>query len=115
MTTKVTVAEALARIPGPPSAKWPGGERFAVVLRHGSMLVEYYAPRGADPQTPHEQDELYFVERGTGEFVIAGERHAVQAGDCLFAAAGVAHRFENFSADFGAWVVFWGPKGGERG
>jgi hypothetical protein len=32
----------------------------------------------------------------------------------LFVAAGVPHRFEEFSRDFAAWVVFWGPKGGER-
>jgi hypothetical protein len=25
------------------------------------------------------------------------------------------HRFESFSADFGTWVVFDGPKGGEHG
>jgi hypothetical protein len=24
------------------------------------------------------------------------------------------HRFEEFSADFATWVMFWGPKGGER-
>jgi len=29
-------------------------------------------------------------------------------------AAGVTHRFEEFSDDFGAWVMFYGPEGGER-
>jgi hypothetical protein len=28
-------------------------------------------------------------------------------------AAGVPHRFEDFSADFGVWVVFYGRSGGE--
>ena len=36
-----------------------------------------------------------------------------EAGDCLFVAAGVEHRFETFSNDFSTWDVFWGPKGGE--
>jgi len=27
--------------------------------------------------------------------------------------AGQRRRFENFSADFGAWVFFYGPEGGE--
>ena len=28
-------------------------------------------------------------------------------------AAGVEHRFEDFSADFATWVFFYGPEGGE--
>ena len=113
MKAKTTFEEVLSRIPGPVIEEWPMGERFAVALTHGTMSVEYYAPAGHDPQTPHEQDEVYFIHRGTGELVIGGERHSFKAGDCLFVAAGVAHRFENFSSDFGTWVVFWGPKGGE--
>ncbi len=114
MKIKVTVDEVFSRIPGPASAEWPMGERFAVALRHGSMSVEYYTPVGNDPQTPHDQDEVYFIHRGTGELVINAERHAFGAGDCLFVAAGIEHRFENFSTDFGTWVVFWGPTGGEQ-
>ena len=34
-------------------------------------------------------------------------------GDAFFVAAGVEHRFENFSTGFSVWVVFWGPSGGE--
>ena len=30
----------------------------------------------------------------------------------LFVPAGVEHRFTTFSADFKAWVVFFGPQGG---
>ena len=70
MKTKATVEELLSRIPGPVTAEWPMGERFAVALAHGSMSVEYYAPVGHDPQTPHEQDEVYFIHRGTGELVM---------------------------------------------
>jgi hypothetical protein len=28
--------------------------------------------------------------------------------------AGVEHRFEEFSGDFGTWVIFYGPEGGEK-
>jgi hypothetical protein len=34
-------------------------------------------------------------------------------GDALFVAAAVEHRFEDFSDDFGTWVMFYGPAGGE--
>ena len=114
MKVKATVEEVLSHIPGPVTAEWPMGERFAVALVHGTMSVEYYTPVGHDPQTPHEQDEVYFIHRGTGELVINGDRYSFKAGDCLFVAANVVHQFENFTSDFGTWVVFWGPKGGER-
>jgi mannose-6-phosphate isomerase-like protein (cupin superfamily) len=37
-----------------------------------------------------------------------------RAGDLLFVPAGETHRFETFSGDFTAWVIFYGPEGGER-
>jgi mannose-6-phosphate isomerase-like protein (cupin superfamily) len=95
------------------AAPIPAGQRSAPVMAHGSMLVKFYRPRGHDPQTPHDQDELYVVARGTGVFLRAGERHRFQPGDMLFAAAGETHRFEEFTDDFETWVIFYGPKGGE--
>jgi mannose-6-phosphate isomerase-like protein (cupin superfamily) len=112
---KASVSALLRRLPGRASAAWPSGERFVAALAHGSMTVELYAPAGHDPQTPHAQDELYFIHAGTGELVIGGDRHAFAPGDAFFVAAGVSHRFLNFSPDFVTWVVFWGPEGGEGG
>ena len=90
------------------------GERpFTIVHTRGTMVLELYAPRGIDDQQPHLQDELYFVVRGTGTFYCDGERVQFGPGDALFAAAGVEHRFENFTDDFETWVVFYGPEGGE--
>jgi mannose-6-phosphate isomerase-like protein (cupin superfamily) len=102
-----TVADALVRLPG------PGGERFASVFGHGSLLVEIYAPRGVDPQKPHTRDEIYFVIAGSGEYVCGDSRQRFTLTDILFAAAGVEHRFENFSDDLTLWVLFYGPEGGE--
>jgi len=107
-------ADLLRRLPGPASRQWPQGERFIEAFAHGTLVVELYAPRGEDPQTPHDRDEVYFVVSGTGDFTAAGERSRFAAGDALFVAARVAHRFENFSPDFAAWVVFYGPVGGEK-
>jgi len=36
------------------------------------------------------------------------------AGDALFVAAHETHRFEDFTPDFGTWVMFYGPVGGEK-
>ena len=110
---KASLAEILRQIPGEVSAQWPDGERYAEAFSRGTMSVGYYAPVGADPQNPHQRDELYIVHAGSGDFIVAGRRQPFITGDVLFVAAGVKHHFENFSADFGAWVVFWGPPGGE--
>lgn len=105
----VTLEDVLALLP--PSQE---GQRYAETLAHGTMRLGLYAPRKRDPQKPHEQDELYLVVHGSGTFVHNGERTSFGPGDALFAAAGVEHRFEDFSNDLATWVVFWGPAGGER-
>jgi mannose-6-phosphate isomerase-like protein (cupin superfamily) len=105
---KAELKNALSCIPG------PAGERFAVLMEHGSMRLEFYAPQGLDPQQPHAQDELYIVHAGEGDFVCGEKRHRFAAGDSFFVPAGAVHRFEHFSNDFATWVVFWGPPGGER-
>ncbi len=112
-TLKAHIADLLAHLPGPRTARWPDGERFVEAFSHGSLVVELYAPVGVDPQTPHTRDEVYFIVSGSGDFVIGGERSRFHAGDALFVAAGVEHRFENFTDDFTTWVVFYGPSGGE--
>jgi mannose-6-phosphate isomerase-like protein (cupin superfamily) len=108
METRFSLAEALKQLP-----QVAQGRRTAEIARHGSMVLKLYAPVGYDPQTPHEQDELYIVERGSGVFRRGTERVRFGPGDVLFAEAGVDHRFEEFDDDFASWVVFWGPKGGE--
>jgi len=89
-------------------------KRFVTLLEHGSMYVEYYAPVEKDLQTPHEQDELYVVVSGKGIFSNNGKHQNFQAGDVLFVPAGMEHRFEEFTEGFATWVIFYGPKGGER-
>jgi mannose-6-phosphate isomerase-like protein (cupin superfamily) len=96
------------------AAPIPQGRRSAAILRHGSLEVRWYAPRGHDPQTRHERDEIYVVARGRATFVRGAERVAVGPNDLLFVPARMEHRFEDLSEDFGTWVAFYGPMGGER-
>ena len=86
---------------------------WRTLFEHGSANVEIYAPKGHDPQQPHDQDELYVIVSGTGEFLNGDERHPFKPGDLMFVPAGVVHRFENFTDDFSTWVIFYGPEGGE--
>jgi mannose-6-phosphate isomerase-like protein (cupin superfamily) len=87
--------------------------RFHYALGHGSMKLGLYEPRGEDPQGPHKQDELYVIASGQGQFIKNGNRRPFRVHDVIFVEAGAEHSFVDFSADFAAWVIFWGPDGGE--
>ena len=95
------------------AAPLPPGRASALLFTHGSLELRWYAPPGVDSQTPHDRDEVYVVASGSGWFMRGTERFRCTAGDALFVAAGVTHRFEDFTADFGTWVMFYGPEGGE--
>ena len=107
MTSRYTVERALHSL--------SDDERgiYGVLLAHGSLELGFYKPLVSDPQRPHDQDEIYIVQSGSGVFMLDGERQPFATGEALFVPAGVEHRFEDFSEDFAAWVVFYGPTGGE--
>lgn len=86
---------------------------YGVMLENGSMELGYYQPKSIDEQSPHDQDEIYIVQTGTGTLVRGDEMISFGPGDALFVAAGVEHHFVDFSDDFGTWVIFYGPPGGE--
>lgn len=96
---------------GPP----PPGRLAIPVFAHGTLDVRLYAPRGDDVQTPHTRDEAYVVARGHARFVDGAGSTPVAPGSFVFVPAGRAHRFEDLSADFAVWVLFYGPEGGEAG
>ena len=104
----ISLADALAKAEADP-------HRLAELFRHGSLEVEFYAPRGVDSQSPHTRDEVYVVARGRGIFLSGTARHRFGPGDFFFVAAGMEHRFEEMSEDFATWVFFYGPEGGEVG
>ena len=107
-TPRMTAAAALE------AARNSRDGSYAVLLEHGTLEIGFYAPKDTDPQQPHDQDEVYIVQSGSGTFVCGTERAPFSAGEALFVPAGETHRFEAFTDDFAAWVVFYGPSGGER-
>jgi hypothetical protein len=66
--------------------------RFVTLLQRGTLSVELYAPQGGDRQTPHDQDELYVVISGHGEFLNGDERHPLWTADL------VIHRWHRLPA-----------------
>ena len=87
---------------------------FTVLMKHGTMSVEYFAPKSIDTQQPHAQDEIYVIASGNSRFMCGVESFDCEKGDVLFVPAGMEHRFENFSDNFATWVIFYGADGGEK-
>jgi len=96
-------------------ASIPGsaGERSTLVLKRGTCDVKLALPIPPNEQAPHIQDEIYVIVGGRGILLHDGKRDSFETGDLLFVAAGVEHRFENFTEDFAIWRVFYGAQGGE--
>ena len=100
MTERLTPEVAMKKIAA------LGGQRWVTMFSQKNLELEFYAPRGTDPQQPHTRDEMYFIQTGSATFVMDGERRKVGPGEVIFAAAGVAHRFEEISNDFSTWAIF---------
>lgn len=84
------------------------GEAYFEFLRIPSMSVGVYAlPAGAsDPQTPHTEDELYYVVSGRAKLRIGEKEHDAVAGSLFFVAAQVEHRFHSIEEDLTVLAVF---------
>lgn len=67
----------------------------------------YVLPAGAtDKQSPHAEDEIYYVIRGRARMLIQSKEHRVDAGSVIFVAAGVEHRFHDVEEELAVLVVF---------
>ncbi len=61
---------------------------------------------GADPQSPHTEDEVYYVVSGRAQIRVADEDRAVQAGSVVYVAKNVEHRFHSIEAELSVLVFF---------
>jgi mannose-6-phosphate isomerase-like protein (cupin superfamily) len=88
------------------------GELYHEFLRRDSMSAGLYVLRAreADPQTPHAQDELYYVISGHGRIRVGDEDRPVDPGSVVFVAAEVDHRFHTVTSDLTILVVFAPPE-----
>ena len=90
-----------------------GDGLYGVLMERGTLEIGFYRPADKDMQQPHNKDEVYIVQSGEGFFECDGVSEPFESGEVLFVAAGVDHRFVDYSDDFAAWVIFCGPPGGE--
>lgn len=104
---KFALEEVLAKLPSPADEKWKGGVWDVEALRKKNVSLVFFAPRGTDYQTFHEEDEFYFIIRGWGELTIDDKTFSCETGDAFFVPAKVSHHFENFTDDFATWAIFF--------
>ena len=71
-----------------------------------SMGLYVLAAGGADPQSPHTEDEVYYVVSGKAQILVAEENREVQAGSIVYVAKNVAHRFHSIEEDLTVLVFF---------
>lgn len=104
---KFTVDEMLAKLPLPATEKWTEGVWDLEPFEKENVKLVFFAPRGIDHQTFHDEDEFYFIVRGSGELIIDGDSFPFEPGDVFFVPAKVPHHFKKFSDDFATWAIFF--------
>ena len=89
------------------------GKLYLEFLRVPSLSVGVYnLPAGsADPQQPHNEDEVYHVVNGRGMIRAGEEDRPVEPGTVVFVGAHVPHHFHTITADLQLLVFFAPPEG----
>ena len=73
-----------------------------------SMGLYVLPAGGVDPQSPHTEDEVYYVVSGKAQIKVADEDRAVQAGSIVYVAKNVEHRFHSIEEELTV-IVFFAP------
>ena len=86
------------------------GKRYFEFLRIPALSAGVYVlPKdGVDPQSPHHEDEMYYVVRGRARMKAGEEDRTVSAGTVIFVAADIEHRFYDVTEEL-LVLVFFAP------
>lgn len=71
-----------------------------------SMGLYVLPAGGTDPQSPHTEDEVYYVVSGRARLKVAEEDCAVQGGSIVYVAKNVEHRFHSIEETLTVLVFF---------
>jgi mannose-6-phosphate isomerase-like protein (cupin superfamily) len=71
-----------------------------------SMGLYVLPAGGTDPQSPHTEDEVYYVVGGKAQILVADESRDVQAGSIVYVKKNVAHRFHSIEEELTVLVFF---------
>ena len=72
----------------------------------------YVLPAGQpDPQSPHAEDEVYYVLAGRGMVHVDGADRPVGPGSIVYVGAAATHRFHSITEELSLLVTFAPPRG----
>lgn len=85
-------------------------KRYLEFLRIPAMSAGLYVlpVGGTDPQSPHQEDEMYYVVRGRARMRVGAESQPVGAGSVVFVEALLEHRFYDIAEEL-VVLVFFAP------
>jgi mannose-6-phosphate isomerase-like protein (cupin superfamily) len=91
-------------------------DAYTEFLRVPSMSGGVYvlAAGAVDRQSPHGEDEVYYVVRGRASFVRGSEEMSVRPGDVLFVEARQPHHFHTITEELVLLVLFSPSEGTAR-
>jgi mannose-6-phosphate isomerase-like protein (cupin superfamily) len=64
------------------------------------------AAGSSDPQSPHEEDEVYYVLSGASKMELGTDIRKVHKGDLIYVPARMPHRFTDIEEDLELLVFF---------
>jgi mannose-6-phosphate isomerase-like protein (cupin superfamily) len=89
-------------------AQAAAGNMWHEFLRVPDLSVGLYViPEGGDdPQTPHNEDEVYFILSGKAVLTAGDQELPAEAGSILYVAKRVPHRFHDVTEELRVLVFF---------
>ncbi len=88
------------------------GGASPVQAKNFSMGYVTLEPRGGQvPWHNQEQEEVYFIVKGTCEMCLGEERHVLMEGQAAYIPSKVFHQFTNVSDDVAIMIYCYGPAG----
>ena len=99
-------------------AVWSLAEAMAFHREEGGLYSQFFevpemsagiytlAAGSVDEQTPHVEDEIYYVISGKANMFIDGEITAVETGATIFVAREIEHCFQDITEDMTILVIF---------
>ncbi len=95
----LSTAELLQRV---------GEKHYHEFLRVPAISAGIYvlSAGSTDNQTPHKEDEIYYVVRGKAKMQLGREERPISQGDVIFVEKLLEHRFFDITEDLVLLVVF---------
>jgi mannose-6-phosphate isomerase-like protein (cupin superfamily) len=92
------------------SQREAGNKAYLEFLKVPDLSMGLYVlpAGGTDPQSPHTEDEVYYVVSGKAQIRVAEEDRAVQAGSIVYVGKNVEHRFHSIEEELTV-IVFFAP------